>query len=235
MTLLARCLGHAGVDAYLSKQLMPVLRHLDAQFKEKDWQRPSAFIHALYWIVLRLKVPTPFLFRPDPCAWRLNDFFLWQHPHAGAYINPLVSLALRILDTHETSNKIVAIRILAHLLSETDASQIRWHGELLFETLKKQIVFRDIEIIRSLLPAITRCAVILEVSPGGPRNTELFLVCDRASIAPFVYCDLQEILKELEWNMKRELVPLYLAQLPTLVQHNGVHFIRYFSVRLLCR
>lgn len=91
-------------------------------------------------------------------------------------MNPLVSLILRALDTHETPNKLMAVRMLAHLLAEVDESQVRWHGELLFQTLKRQLVYRDADIIQPLLPAITRCVLILEVESGGPRNMELFLV-----------------------------------------------------------
>ena len=151
--LVARCMGHADVASLLSRQLMPVLRLLDAEFKAHDLRQCSASIRAFLWLALRLR-----------------------HPHAGAFANPLVSLTMRVLDRHETAYKVIAIRILSHLLAEADATQIRWHGELLFDTLKRQLVYREEAITTPLLPALTRCAIILEVAPGGARNTELLMV-----------------------------------------------------------
>ena len=181
-------MGYSDAVSMLSKQLMPVLRLLDSLFKENELPQNSPAVHAFLWLTLRLKARYQLVFLSGCCCFpakltlcdcsksRLIDLLCSQHPHAGAYINPLSSLTLRVLDRHETIYKVIAICILSHLLAEADPTQIRWHAELLFDNLKRQLVYRELEISKPLLPALTQCAITLEVTPGGPRVSELLLV-----------------------------------------------------------
>lgn len=180
-----------------SEILKAILQKLSEDLRKDNWrQRPS--LKMSYWWILR----------------NIGKDDLGDHL---AYLLPP---ALFIADDWENRNKLLGLQCLQHILDNTVGSELRWYGRaaVIYDAMKPMLYTREPEVLRSLYPAITQVAQVLEADPAKSGKLQ------PESTLDFI---LQQLLQEMAHEQKLSLRAVYASALPQLVKALNLYSVRW--------
>ena len=91
------------------------------------------------------------------------------HLHKASASHTLIPLLLRWAELLDATARSCALVALRHACDQLPSHEVRWHGALLFDTLKKRLAFREPEALAQLLPTLFAAwpHVTSEHAPGA--------------------------------------------------------------------
>ncbi|XP_033112336.1 TELO2-interacting protein 2-like [Anneissia japonica] len=187
-------------DRVLTQDVLShVLKILQPRLTKATWKGEPICRHVYKWCLMQMK-----------------------HPHLGEHLDMVLPPALLFTDDYQMHNKILGIECLTHIITEVDATELKWHNRagVVYEAVHSQIYSNKAPLLDVVIPCILGILGVIEKSPkiaDGVRNVNRY----------------DEVLQVLLMNMMGEQVivlrRLYLRHVPLFVDKMGITIVRHIK------
>ncbi|KAK3098832.1 hypothetical protein FSP39_023513 [Pinctada imbricata] len=153
--------------------------------------------------------------------------FFSKFPDLSDHIVQVLPPSLMFIDDFVLQNKILGVRCLHHIVTNTSREELRWYGraDVIYEALKHQLYTHKASMIRALHQAILAILKVVEKDPcamlaGGDTSVNKY-----DEIYQMIVHDAQG-----EQNLAMRLA--FTEHLPEFVQIMGVTSVKHISISL---
>ncbi|XP_064619771.1 TELO2-interacting protein 2-like [Lineus longissimus] len=148
-----------------------------------------------------------------------------QMPELGGYLDHIFPLVLLLIDDYMTTNKLMGLKCLEHLIKNTSSAELKWYGrvDVLYDALFQQLYSKETPVIEITLPCLLAVLKIAEVSPLKTDQPRVYGRYDKVFV---------QVLTNMEMENLLVLRQAYTKCLPSFLEAMGITVVRH-SRRLL--
>jgi hypothetical protein len=147
-----------------------------------------------------------------------------KFPHLSDYLEQILPPALLLVDDHELVNKLLGVRCLDHIATNTTKTELSWFGraDVIYDSLQKLTYSNEASLLDVLHPCVLK---ILAVTENKAK--------DKLPILSGYDEMFQRLLSNMELETKLVMRRSYSKHLPLYINALGIRTVKHFN-RLFC-
>ena len=136
-----------------------------------------------------------------------------KSPEVGNYLSDILPLLLNLIDDFEAKNKIVGLKCVQHLLSNTTKSELFWYGraDVLYAAVQPSLYSNDPEVMHHALPCMLQLSLVIDFNATPKEVSVQYTKLDDVYGVVLTNMNL-----ESSWSLRREYSQVFSAFIEAL-------------------